>query len=80
MVEMKRYRGSTSLRPPKTLSKEEQSRLLVFVAESGHRRDSALLSLALGSGLRLMEVVGLDVGHVVRKGPCRSSWRRRGHA
>ena len=68
MVEMKRYRKPTSLRPPKTLSKEEQTRLLAFVAGSGHRRDSALLSLALGSGLRLMEVVGLDVGHVARKG------------
>jgi len=42
-------------------------RLLAFVAESGHRRDSALLSLALGTGLRLMELVGLSVGHVRAK-------------
>jgi site-specific recombinase XerC len=67
MVEMRRHRGFTSLRPPKTLTADEQRRLLAFVAESGHRRDSALLSLALGTGLRLMEVVGLDVGHVVSK-------------
>ena len=55
-------------RPPRTLSKEEQARLLALVAESGNRRDSALLSLALGTGLRLMEVVGLNVGQVTSKG------------
>jgi len=53
--------------PPKTLSAEEQSRLLALVAESGCRRDLALLTLALGSGLRLREILGLNVGDVVTK-------------
>jgi len=67
MVEMNGHRRFPSLRPPKTLSKEEQMRLLALVSESGHPRDSAILSLALGTGLRLMEVVGLNVGHVRAK-------------
>jgi site-specific recombinase XerC len=54
--------------PPKTLSAGEQARLLEVVAREGSRRDLALLSLALGTGLRLMEVVGLNVGYVAPKG------------
>ena len=53
--------------PPTTLSKEEQSRLLKVVACQGSRRDLALLTLALGTGLRLSEVVGLNVGDVATK-------------
>jgi integrase/recombinase XerC len=53
--------------PPKTLSPEEQSRLLKVVAHQGSRRDLALLTLALGTGLRLREIVGLNVGDVTTK-------------
>ena len=53
--------------PPKTLSAEEQSRLLEVVAHQGSRRDLALLTLALGTGLRLREIVGLNVGDVTTK-------------
>jgi integrase/recombinase XerC len=52
---------------PMTLSKEEQSRLLEVVARQGNRRDLALLTLALGTGLRLRELVGLNVGDVATK-------------
>jgi site-specific recombinase XerC len=53
--------------PPMTLSNEEQSRLLEAVARDGSRRDLALLTLALGTGLRLRELVGLNVGDVVTR-------------
>lgn len=53
-----------SSRPPRTLSKVEQSRLLRTVSRAGSPRDLAILSLALGTGLRLRELVGLNVGHV----------------
>jgi len=52
---------------PKTLTQDEQSRLLEVVALEGSRRDLALLTLALGTGLRLREVVGLNVGDVATK-------------
>ena len=50
-----------------TLSKEEQTRLLEVVAREGSRRDLALLSLALGTGLRVGELVRLTVGDVATK-------------
>jgi len=50
-----------------TLSNEEQTRLLEAVAREGSRRDLALLTLALGTGLRLRELVGLNVGDVATK-------------
>lgn len=53
--------------PPKTLSTEEQSRLLEVVAREGSRRDVALLTLAIGTGLRLSELMGLNVGDVTTK-------------
>src|SRR6266852_9764764 len=53
--------------PPMTLSTEEQTRLLEAVARVGSRRDLALLTLALGTGLRLRELVGLNVGDVATK-------------
>jgi integrase/recombinase XerC len=52
---------------PTTLSPEEQTRLLEVVARQGSRRDLALLTLALGTGLRLRELVGLNVGDVATK-------------
>jgi len=53
---------------PRTLSKAEEVRLLEVVGAGGSRRDLALLTLALGTGLRLCELVGLDVGHVAPNG------------
>jgi integrase len=47
---------------PQTLTRAEQEALLR--ATSGHPRDHLIFSLALGTGLRLAEIVGLDVGNV----------------
>ena len=44
---------------PQTLTRSEQAALLVVTA--GHPRDLPGFSFALGTGLRLAEVVGLDV-------------------
>lgn len=53
--------------PPKTLSTDEQARLLEVVARQGSRRDLAILTLALGTGLRLKELVGLNLGDVATR-------------
>jgi len=47
---------------PPTLTRAEQEALLR--ATSAHPRDHLLFSLALGTGLRLAEIVGLNVGDV----------------
>jgi len=47
---------------PPTLTTAEQAAVLAVTAV--HRRDHLLYSLALGTGLRLAEFVGLDVGDV----------------
>jgi site-specific recombinase XerC len=47
---------------PPTLTIDEQQALLQ--ATAGHPRDHLIFSLALGTGLRLAEIVGLDVGDV----------------
>jgi integrase len=47
---------------PPTLTRAEQAGLLA--ATAGHWRDHLIFSLALGTGLRLGEIVGLDVGDV----------------
>jgi len=47
---------------PQTLTREEMQALLA--ASRGHARDHLIFSLALGTGLRLSELVGLDVGDV----------------
>jgi len=47
---------------PPTLTRAEQEALLR--ATSAHARDHLIFSLALGTGLRLAEVVGLNVGDV----------------
>jgi site-specific recombinase XerC len=49
---------------PRMLSKDEERRLLATVRAQGCRRDVALLTLALGTGLRLRELRGLNVGNV----------------
>jgi len=46
------------------LTKAEERRLLATVRAQGTRRDLALLTLALGTGLRLRELRGLNVGDV----------------
>jgi integrase/recombinase XerC len=45
---------------PPTLTSDEQRAILRFTA--GHPRDHVIFSLALGTGLRLAEIVGLDIG------------------
>ncbi|OFV83826.1 MAG: hypothetical protein A2W26_06560 [Acidobacteria bacterium RBG_16_64_8] len=47
---------------PQTLTEMEQRALLSVTA--AHPRDHLLFSLALGTGLRLAEIIGLDVGDV----------------
>jgi len=47
---------------PQTLTEAEQQRLRR--ATAAHPRDHLIFSLALGTGLRLAELVGLDVGDV----------------
>lgn len=47
---------------PQTLTRAEQEALLR--ASSTHPRDHLIFSLALGTGLRLAEIVGLNVGDV----------------
>ena len=47
---------------PQTLTRSEQQALLE--ASSVHPRDHLILSLALGTGLRLSEIIGLNVGDV----------------
>src|SRR2546422_4968627 len=53
---------------PKTLTSQEQGRLLRAVRAQGSPRDRAILSLALGTGLRLRELRGLNVGGVSTEG------------
>ena len=47
---------------PTTLTTDEQK--LILRATSKHARDHVIISLALGTGLRLGEIVGLNVGNV----------------
>src|SRR5437867_11087240 len=47
---------------PPTLTTAEQATILT--ATAGHPRDHLIYSLALGTGLRLAESVGLNVGDV----------------
>jgi len=51
---------------PPTLTTAEQAAILA--ATAGHPRDHLIYSLALGTGLRLAEIVGLNVGDAVRAG------------
>ena len=47
---------------PSTLTSSEQKAILA--ATAANPRDQVIYSLALGTGLRLAEIVGLNVGHV----------------
>src|SRR5436190_17897727 len=47
---------------PTTLTTDEQR--LILRATARNVRDHTIISLALGTGLRLAEIVGLDVGDV----------------
>ena len=51
---------------PPTLTTEEQK--LILRATAKHPRDHLIISLALGTGLRLGEIVGLNVGDVFAPG------------
>jgi integrase len=60
---------------PPTLTAREQRALLR--ASVANPRDHLLISLALGTGLRLAEIVGLDVGDVFQDGTPRGRIRLR---
>ena len=53
---------------PKTLTPPEERRLLKTLRAQGTIRDQALLTVALGTGLRLREIAGLNVGDVWQVG------------
>lgn len=58
---------SNAVRAPKTLNPAEQKLILKVTGEhAAGFRDHMLFSLALGTGLREMELVALDVGDVYR--------------
>ena len=53
---------------PSTLTSDEQRRLLDITAEDPDAlRDHMLLAFALGTGLRLHEILALNVGDVIRE-------------
>lgn len=53
-------------RPPTTLTDDEVRRLLAVTGKAADGyRDHVIFSLALGAGLREMEIVALDVGDVL---------------
>ena len=47
---------------PTTLTTDEQR--LILRTTAGNLRDHTIISLALGTGLRLAEIVGLNIGDV----------------
>jgi integrase len=59
---------------PRILTPLEQKRLLRVVRAKAFPRDRALLSLALGTGLRLRELRGLNVGDISPDGKA-IQWR-----
>ena len=63
---------------PSTLTADEQRRLLdATAADPEAFRDHMLLAVALGTGLRLHEILALNVGDVARNGKPRSRVRLR---
>ena len=57
-----------SLRAPETMTTDEQALLLKATAAHDDPRDHTLYSMALGTGLRLQELLGLNVGDVSQDG------------
>src|SRR3990172_6062619 len=55
-------RSSMPYLSPQTLTQDEQRAVLRAVA--AHPRDGAIVSFALGAGLRISEILGLTVGDV----------------
>ncbi len=53
---------------PKSLTRQEERELLRAVRSQGCPRDRTLLTVALGTGLRLRELAGLNVGDVCSEG------------
>lgn len=53
-------RPATRCVAPRTLTAADQD--LILRVTAGHPRDHAIFSIALGTGLRLAEIVGLNVG------------------
>jgi integrase/recombinase XerC len=60
---------------PRMLTKDEERRLLATARAQGSRRDVAILTLALGTGLRLRELRGLNVGDVRVDGESATAWK-----
>jgi len=56
-----------SFKAPKSLTRQEERELLRAVRSQGCPRDRAILTVALGTGLRLRELAGLNVGDVCPK-------------
>jgi integrase/recombinase XerC len=57
-----------AFKAPKSLTRQEERELLRAVRSQGCPRDRALLTVALGTGLRLRELVGLNVSDVCLEG------------
>ena len=63
-----------SFRASETMTAAEQASLLLVTAARPGARDHILYSMGLGTGLRLSELLGLNVGDVRPDG--REVWRR----
>ena len=59
---------SPQFRAPETMTAAEQASLLKAAAGHALPRDHVLYSMALGTGLRLRELLGLNVGDVSPSG------------
>ena len=59
------------------MTSEEQRKLLEITSDDAAFRDHMLLAVALGTGLRLHEILALNVGDVARDGKPRSRVRLR---
>jgi site-specific recombinase XerC len=57
-----------AFRAPQTMTAAEQARLLQVTASHDDLRDHVLYSMALGTGLRLRELLGLNIGDVSHEG------------